>query len=291
VQRVAQLIRGNYADPKAGEQMAAAVESRLRQGAYAGIDSASGLTDSLTRHLRAIHPDQHLRLDYFVVARPMRAEAGTPSPEDVDARRLQAARRGYGIEKVERLPGNVAVIALRSFEPTSYGAAPLAAAMELAASADALIIDLRQNGGGYGDMVGELLAYFLPGGIRTSERFDRPSGKTIVGRLPTKPRGTPFGNKPVSILTSRRTFSAAEAFAYSMQARTRATIVGETSRGGANPVQVFQLSPHFALFLPTGRVTDDVTKTNWEGVGVKPDRRPMHHGRRMSRIDSCWSYS
>lgn len=271
VRTTARLVRRNYADSSAGERMGRAIEARWRRGEYAKVDSAAALVEMLSTHLREVRADQHLRLDYFVVARPMRAAAGAPSAEDLTARQKISARRGFGIERVTRMPGNVALIALRSFEPPAFATPVLAAAMQLVNTADALIIDLRQNGGGYGETVGELAAYFLPGATPGSELYDRPSGRTERMMTRAAPAGPRFLQKPLLILTSRRTFSAAEGFAYMMQARGLATVVGETTRGGANPVQVFQISPNFAIFLPTGRVTDAVTGSNWEGVGVKPD--------------------
>jgi hypothetical protein len=271
VQQVASLVRRYYVDSTAARRMADAVERRWRQGAYARFDSGAGLVGALTGDLRQVHADEHLRLDYFVVPRPMRGAAGTASNEDLEARRRVAARRGFGIERVERLPGNVAVVTLRSFEPPSIGGAALQAAMSLTAGADAMVLDLRQNGGGYGEMVGELAAYFAPGGTPWSEGYDRVSGRAERTVVPSRAEGPVFRGRPLFIVTSRRTFSAAEAFAYAMRARGLATVVGDTTRGGANPVQVFQLSPHFALFLPTGRATDLATHTNWEGRGVAPD--------------------
>lgn len=271
VRNVIALVRRNYVDSSAAQRMASDLERRLRAGEYTRFDSAAGLVASLTAQLRAVQPDEHLRVDYFVVPRPMRTPVGTAGVEDLEARRRVASRRGYGIERVERLSGNVAVVTLRSFEPPSIGGAALAAAMQLASGANAVILDLRQNGGGHGNMVGELAAYFVPGGTAMTELYDRPTARTERTTVPTRPGGPSFPHVPLFVVTSRRTFSAAEGFAYTMRVRGRATVVGEPTRGGANPVQVFQLAPHFALFLPTGRVTDLVTRANWEGSGVAPD--------------------
>jgi C-terminal processing protease CtpA/Prc len=77
--------------------------------------------------------------------------------------------------------------------------------------------------------------------------------------------------KPVYVLTSRRTFSGAEECAYDFQTQKRATLVGETTGGGANPGDDFGLAHGFLAFIPTGRAINPVTHTNWEHVGVKPD--------------------
>jgi C-terminal processing protease CtpA/Prc len=77
-------------------------------------------------------------------------------------------------------------------------------------------------------------------------------------------------NLPLYILTSKDTFSAAEEFAYNLKVRKRAYIVGETTKGGANPGHFFDLPSRLSIFIPTGTAVDPITKTNWEGVGVAP---------------------
>src|SRR5207248_2089606 len=77
--------------------------------------------------------------------------------------------------------------------------------------------------------------------------------------------------KDVYILTSSRTFSAAEGFAYSLKALKRVTIVGETTRGGAHPSGSCRINDHFYIQVPWGESINHITKTNWEGVGVEPD--------------------
>jgi hypothetical protein len=77
--------------------------------------------------------------------------------------------------------------------------------------------------------------------------------------------------KDVYILTSKRTFSAAEEFTYNLQGLKRATVIGETTGGGAHPGRGYRINDHFMMFVPTGRAINPVTKTNWEGTGVKPD--------------------
>jgi C-terminal processing protease CtpA/Prc len=73
------------------------------------------------------------------------------------------------------------------------------------------------------------------------------------------------------ILTSSRTFSAPEALAYDMQALKRATLVGETTHGGANPTTIFRITDYFSASIPFGSSISAVTKTDTEGAGVKPD--------------------
>jgi C-terminal processing protease CtpA/Prc len=78
-------------------------------------------------------------------------------------------------------------------------------------------------------------------------------------------------NKDVYVLTSNRTFSGAEEFSYNLKNLKRATIIGETTGGGAHPGGMVRLHEHFGMFIPRGRAINPITKTNWEGTGVKPD--------------------
>jgi C-terminal processing protease CtpA/Prc len=74
-------------------------------------------------------------------------------------------------------------------------------------------------------------------------------------------------------LTSKRTFSAAEALAYDLQALKRATIVGEPSGGGAHPFQYRRIHPNYVLWSVTQKSINPITQSNWQGVGVQPDVR------------------
>ncbi len=165
------------------------------------------------------------------------------------------------------------MLKLDVFFPSVAAGDTAAAAMKLFANTRALIIDLRQNGGGNGDM-GELLSAYLfdEGGKSLSGFYSRPDDKLTQHATPYYVPGPRYGEaKPVFILTSRRTFSAAEAFAYDLQALRRVTVVGEATGGGAQPFEFSRLDDHFTLWLEKGRSINPVTGGNWQGKGVQPD--------------------
>ena len=196
-----------------------------------------------------------------------------PSAEERAQIRTQVAELDGGFVKVERLDGNIGYLRLDFFLPGDEVAARIAAAMTLVASTDALIIDLRHNHGGWPGVVATLVSYLYEAfdEVHINDIYTRPTNATreywTVSSLP----GPRFASKPVYVLTSHETFSGGEEFAYDVQNLKRATLVGETTGGGANPGGFAKVAEHFALFVPTGRAISPVTKTNWEGVGVKPD--------------------
>ena len=135
-----------------------------------------------------------------------------------------------------------------------------------------MIIDLRNNGGGNRDSVALLASYFFDRPTHLSDVVAPRTGERLSMWTSGNVEGRHYGvSRPVYILTSRATFSAAEDFAYAMQTRKRATIVGEVTRGGAHPVAPFRLSSHFIVVLPVAESISPVTHTNWEGAGVRPD--------------------
>jgi C-terminal processing protease CtpA/Prc len=180
-----------------------------------------------------------------------------------------------GIGRVERLDGNVGLLAI---DPVLYPAELVgdgyAAAMRLLARTDALIIDLRRCRGGSPGTVALVCSYLLPPETHLNDIYERsPDGENIVQSwtLPYVP-GPHYGTeRPVLVLTSRDTFSGAEELAYDLQQAGRATIVGETTGGGAHPRIGVRLHPHLEASIPVARSVHPVTGTNWEGVGVRPD--------------------
>ena len=83
--------------------------------------------------------------------------------------------------------------------------------------------------------------------------------------------GKRFSGKAVYVLTSRHTFSAAEQFSFDLKGLKRATLVGETTGGGAHPTAPHRIDGHFFIRVPFGRSRNPITKADWEGTGVEPD--------------------
>lgn len=225
----------------------------------------------VTERLRRVSGDGHLGLSYSEEPIPDQAEDAQPLTLNDDFERWYGAGVNNGVERIEQLDDNVMLLDLRVFPPPTMGAETISAAMNVVAQGDALIIDLRKNGGG-ANTVGLIMGYLMEPGSPFLSTYNRPSDRWTHQSVPDWVPGRRFGqDKPLFILTSKRTFSAAEALAYSLQAVGRATIVGETSGGGAHPFEYRKVSTHFALDLPESASRHPATGTNWQDVGVKPD--------------------
>ena len=121
-------------------------------------------------------------------------------------------------------------------------------------------------------MVAFLCSYFFEGPpVHLNDLYWRSSNSTQQWWTLSYVPGKRYVNKDVYLLTSSGTFSAAEEFTNNLKTQKRATIVGETTGGGANPGGMERLSDHFGAFVPGGRAINPVTLTNWEGTGVAPD--------------------
>ena len=181
------------------------------------------------------------------------------------------AFNNYGFEKVERLAGNIGYLDLRGFMPAALARDTGAAAMNLLANSEALIFDLRNNGGGDPEMVAFLTSYLYgPTPVHLNDLYFRPADRTTEFWTLKEVPGRRMPDKDVYIVTSHRTFSAAEEFTYNLKNLKRATIVGENT-GGAHPGGPQKVNDHFAVWVPTGRAINPISKKDWEGDGVQPD--------------------
>lgn len=272
IDNILKNLNESYVFPEVAKQMETDVRTRLKNKEYDAITSAKEFSKKLTEDLQAISKDKHLRVRYSFKPIPVREKKGEPSAEEVREFEIYLKRVNYGFEKVERMSGNIGYIDLRGFTDPVLGAETVAAAMSFVSNTDALIFDLRQNGGGNPAMVALISSYlFGDKRVHLNDLYFRPENKTEEFWTNPGVSGKKYGDKDIYVLTSNRTFSGAEEFSNNLKVLKRATIIGETTGGGANPGTTFRMTENFGVFIPTGRAINPVTKTNWEGVGVKPD--------------------
>jgi hypothetical protein len=303
------LLRANYVFPDVAERAATAVETRLAAGAYDDLGQEA-LAELLTSDLNEICDDKHLRVRARGPRPDGPGPGGPPpdgpgqggpgprgpgpggpgprrrggpgprpggeEPEDHEARVLAMRRMGrldnFGIRRAERLDGNIGYLDLRRVPVPAIAGPAMAAAMELIAGTYALIIDLRRNGGGAPDGVVFWCSYlFDDHPTHLNDIFRADTGETRqFWTLPYVP-GPRYLDRPVYVLSSERTFSGGEDFAYTLQALGRAEVIGETTGGGAHPTRVFPITAEVHIGVPFARSVNPVTGTNWQGTGVVPD--------------------
>ncbi len=271
VEALAQQLKARYVFPEVAAKVGRALKDKAARGGYDAASTAPAFAEALDKDLRALGQDLHFRVGFDPNFQAVpESQDRPPTPEEAAQTRQEMLRMGFGISKVERLPGNVGYLEVRGFGPTAAVAPAYAAALTLLSGTDALILDLRRNGGGEPESVAYLLSHFFPeGDIRhLNSIYDRP--KDATRQYWTVAVGAHYA-RPVYVLISPRTVSAGEECAYDFQTQRRATLVGEVSGGAANPGEDVPLGHQFVAFIPTGRAINPVTKTNWEHVGVKPD--------------------
>jgi retinol-binding protein 3 len=263
----------HYVFPQVAEQIRQDIQQRLTAGGYAEIGGGQQLADILTLHLQSISHDPQLQLFFSPQPLPYLTPQPTPSAAELARQQQLSSWRNFDFNRVERWRGNVGYLELFGFEPPEFAGETAAAAVAFLAHTHALIIDLRRNGGGSPAMVTLLCSYLLPAypAIHLNDLYWREDDTTHQWwTLPYLP-GRRYLDKPVYVLIGPETFSAAEEFAYNLQSLKRATIIGETSRGGAHPGRGYRLHDHFWVFIPNGRAINPVTGTNWNTSGVLPD--------------------
>lgn len=265
-------LNDSYVFPDLAKKADEAVRKALAAGAYKDITSGGAFAQKLSADVNAVLHDAHFRMRYSADKLPERENRAEPSRAEIQMYEKMVMRRNGGIAAANVMNGNIGYIEVESFQGAEAIARPAAAAFEFVKDTDALIIDLRRNGGGSPEAVRILCSYlFGEKPVHLNSIYWRPTNETNDFFTLEKLDGPRYLNKPVFVLTSRRTGSGAEECAYNLQTQKRATVVGEVTWGGANPGGNVRLNDHFSVFVPMGRAINPITKTNWEGTGVKPD--------------------
>lgn len=252
--------------------MSAKIERELagHRSSYLALSDKVLLARRLTKDMRAVGEDRHLAVTY---GEELGIRKSPTAAEEQHAHAFDRAN-AFGVREARRLPGNIGYVDLAYFSPDAEAGKAIAAAMMLVSGADALIIDLRHNGGGSGETERTLASYFLAGEVQLSGIVENVDGKVnerqhwTVAYLEA-PR---YLSRPVYVLVGRHTHSAAEAFAYDLHNLKVAKIIGEPTSGDATSgTGVIDLGDGLTALIPNGQLMSPVTHGNYFRVGVMPD--------------------
>lgn len=275
IEAISQRLTEYYVYPDAAAKMVQALQDHQRDGDYSSITDGNDLADALTRDLHAVSHDQHLFIGYNPYTLPGQSGSSAgpspPGPAEQERFRTMIEHQNCTFSKLEILNHNIGYIKFGAFPPPDICGPTVVAAMNFLAHTDALIFDLRENHGGDPDMVDFMVSYLFRRPTHINDLTNRHDNEThqywTLAWIP----GPRLADQPAYVLTSHETFSGAEEFTFDLKTQKRATIVGETTGGGAHPVEGMSAGDHFTIGVPFGRPINPVTKGDWEGQGVEPD--------------------
>ena len=264
-------LNETYVFPDVAKKMEEAVRAKQKRGEFDSITDGNAFATKLTDTFQDVSHDKHLEVEYSAVKMPERADDAKPSPDEVARYHKNMEKFNCGFEKVEHMEGNVGYLKFNFFGDPNVCGPTAVAAMNFLANVDAIIFDLRENGGGDPKMVAFIQTYLFEEQTHLNDLWERKGDVTHqYWTLPYVP-GKRLGGKPVYVLTSHDTFSGGEEFCYNLKNLKRATLIGETTGGGAHPVNGHRIDDHFMIGVPFARAINPISKTNWEGTGVEPD--------------------
>jgi hypothetical protein len=272
IQSLSRKLRTCYVFPDIAEQICVRLQKHLENGEYTDINEGEFFALALTMHMQEVNHDEHLWVRWHPEPLPDDSGPLRQNQEWQAERRLEARLDNYGLHRVERLPGNVGYLDIHYFHRPAWGGDTAVAAMNFVANTNALLIDLRKCTGGYPGMIALISSHlFGEEPVQLGSIYWRDDN--IIQQYWTLPYipGKLFVDKPVYVLISKVTFSGGEAFAYNLQARQRAILVGEKTDGGTHPGASYRLHPHFEVFIPIGHSINPITGMDLEGIGVTPD--------------------
>ncbi len=262
VKQAQELLEKNYIFLDKAKETNAHLDVLMKKGFFNG-KSPVDFAKTLTQELQKVTKDKHLR--FSSPRANLKTEKKESSLTDNLSRYRSPMLRGFQLWE-----SNIGYVDLAFFGGSEEHLAKIDLAMKEMQIADAIIFDMRRNGGGHPSTVNYLCSYFFDEKLMLNSIYSRAQNHTEELWV-VDVKGVKRPKVPVYILTSEATFSGAEDFSYTMQSRDRATIIGEVTGGGAHPTRGFSLDKGFVIGIPFARTINPITKTNWEGVGVQPD--------------------
>lgn len=274
INQISKLVMAYYVYPEKANKLAEKLKFNQSIGKYDSLGDPRELAHQLTREIRELTQDKHIRIQYDkelekdlleFLASPKKSNRISEADLAIDQ------SRNFYFKRVEILPLNIGYVELNGFAlPSKSTSETIYAAMGFVAHTNAVILDLRNNFGGNAEVANEILSYFFSEkqfigrsynkieDVWTDQYAKRKSSKKLVLSM------------PIYVLVSDRTFSAAEGLAYHLQQLRKAIVIGEQTRGGAHLTRSFSAGNGFVAFIPYSRSENAKTNTDWEGTGVQP---------------------
>ncbi len=274
INNLCKLVENEYVSAETGILISKKINENLKAGKYNSIKNIIQMCDVLTQDLRAISKDEHFGIAHSpqYVRSIQTTLSKTDSLEMEKTQIKEGQKNNFGFKELSILEGNIGYLNFTAFYDLRHAKETITAAMNFLSYTEAIIIDLRNNTGGSLDMPPYLASYFLSDDKKVLLQFiDRNNKVNSKTETTQQLDGKRLFGKPLYILTSNKTISAAEAFIYSLKNRKAAIIIGETTKGAANPSEAKVLNENFLVLLPNYRPIDPLTGTNWEGTGIQPD--------------------
>lgn len=270
VTEVRRLIRERYVLPERRPALDAILAKGLASGRYAVRDGAL-LAERINADLEQVGQDRHLTFRFDPREAAMIAAGSVEKPGENVVFERQIRRANHGITDLRLLPGNVRLMTYDGFHWIgAESAAALNNAMEFLAGGDAVIIDLRGNGGGFPEAVQHIISRFLPAGKPLTSFYMNgslePNSLSTLA-VPAKER---MIGKPLYLLTSGETGSAAEEFTGHVTGYRLGKVVGQNTAGAAFRSDIVAVGSQFVFSVSVGRGVLASTGKDWEGVGHAP---------------------
>lgn len=283
INQIPELIITNYVNKKKGKQIALQFQTEINSGKYYKIKHPDTLAIVLTKDLKRISNDGHMYVNHLTKNTKKNTETTDWEAEE----KALEIKLNYGFTEIQILENNTGYIKIVDFMHPKRSMQTAVAAMKLVENTNNLIIDIRDNGGGYPGILEYIMNHYFEGAptLLSTTYFSDPKMTPYTNYTSDLVYGKLRIGKPLYILINEYTGSASEYFAYTLQAFGKAVIIGETSGGSAHNNDYFPLSKDFRISISTAMPINEITKTNWEVKGVKPDIKVKSENAKKTALD------
>lgn len=271
IEGILKVLQTRYVFPEVADSMQNFVMNNLQSGKYDSIQDGEEFAFQLTKDLQSVSKDLHLKVQYSIEKTGENEDSDKDNSKETWMNQI-LTENNYGIKSKKILEGNIGYLEIPMFGPLDRCADTIISAIQYVIDTDALILDLRSCRGSLDEnTIPFMCSYFFKESTHFFDIYSRETNFTKQFWTYAWVPGKRYTDKPIYVVTSSRTFSGGEELAYDLKHANRAVVIGEVTRGGANPTNLERINPYFTVSVPYMRSVNPMTQTNWEGTGVQPD--------------------